>query len=214
LKKNDTAFICLKESFYREYDIPVLPFPVSQSTLSGSLDKEGITFPEFMDDLLEYLDDNPEEKVKYEPIVSRICFQAGVDEGRAGRYENAHRYLSVSHENSSPGNVSVIQAYAFYCLKTYKYEEAIFEYNIARVLTRIAKTFIPDIWVGLFIAYFSSGNEKIGRGILDGFMDMNNTLNPDEKKALYDKMLLMVNDKRLRERVMDLMESKLFYESS
>jgi hypothetical protein len=213
LNKKDTAFICLKESFYREYDIPVLPFPVSQSTLSGSLDKGGITFPEFMDDLIEYLDDNPEEKEKYEPILSRICFQAGLDEGRAGRYENAYRYLSVSLHICGLANISVIRSYAFYCLKTEKYEEAINDYNVARGFALLHRTFFLDIWIGLYIAYLSSGDEESGRGILDEFMKKNDTLNPDEKKSLYEKLVLMGNDKRLMDRVLDTMESKLSYES-
>ena len=147
------------------------------------------------------------------PTLSRICFQAGVDEGRAGRYENAHRYLAVSLICYLV-NISVIQAYAFYCLKTEKYEEAINEYDVLDYITRVNRTFFLDIWIGLYIAYFSSGNEESGRGILDELMKKNDTLNPDEKKALYDKLVLMVNDKRLKGSVMDLMESKLLYEPS
>jgi len=44
-------------------------------------------------------------------------------------------------------------------------------------------------------------------------MKKNDTLNPDEKKSLYEKLVLMGNDKRLMDRVLDTMESKLSYES-
>jgi hypothetical protein len=205
----DPTFICLKESIYREFEIPALPFPVNESTLTNSLEKGVITFPEFMDDLIEYLEDNPEENEKYRPILSRICFQAGVDEGRAGRFENAHRYLTVALDNSYFKNVSVLQAYAYSCLKVEKYEEAIKKYSLAKLFTGMDRTFIPEIWIGLIISYFSIGDEKSGGDVLEAYVDELNKLSRNTAAVMYDKLVMMIKDERVKNKVIAALETKL-----
>lgn len=194
----------LKDEFYEEYQIPKLPFPLRTEVLIDSVKGEGLQIPVMVDNLLEYLEEEPGELEKYGFTLTKLSFYAGRWASEEHKFEEAYKYLKVAQKHGSIKNISIIHSLALTCMMLKKNEEARDILFIGYSLTR-HQEFIPEIWMLLIVCEYQVGNVDRSIELIHEFFAAGNKRYPTSHAALFQDLNALMSIACKDERVLAVM---------
>ena len=151
------AFVTLADAFYEAYDVPPLPLPFTPAQIATLLPEGNVPFSVVADNLASFIEEFPQARGVYAPLMARVSFEAGIFEGREGRFAAARDYLRHAVQ-CAPDNLTVRGNLARAYLDLHDDEAALTEFTAVRGdLT--AEGFLPDVWLGGLTVL-----DRLGRG--------------------------------------------------
>jgi len=199
---NSFSFLTLKDEFYEEYKIPQLPFPLKTEAIADSLKEGGLPIPVIVDNLLDYLEEEPGELGNYQHTLTTLSYYAGTWEGQKRNYEAAYKYLKVAQEYGNVKNVSIIYSLGLTCMMLKKIKEAREVFFRGYAFTR-HQQFIPEIWMNLIVCDCMLGDVDAGIKLIHEFFEVGNRRYPTSHPALFQDLNSLVfvscKDARVRE---------------
>jgi len=199
------AFIMLKDEFYEEYNIPKLPIPFKVEGLGKSFEIGGMSFPQIVDNLMAFLEEEPAKLENYRVLLSTMSYYAGTGEMSKQQYEQAYKYLKISRRYGYIKNMSVIQDLGVVCLQLGKIEEARDVFFFGYAVTKNHE-FLPDIWMMLVICEYMVGNVEESIKLIHNYFAAGNKRYPTSHPALYQDLFTLVDVSCKDERVLKVME--------
>ena len=140
------AFVTLADAFYQTYEVPPLPVPFTPAEIASVLPAGQVPFTLVTDNLIAFLDEFPQARGVYAPLMARVAFEAGVFEGRGGRFAAARDYLQCSVD-FAPDNLTVRGSLARAHLDLRDDDAALVVFDYVRRAID-GDGFLPDIWLG------------------------------------------------------------------
>ncbi len=202
---NSFAFIMLKDEFYKEYNIPKLPIPFKVEGLGKSVEIGGMSFPQIVDNLMAFLEEEPAELEKYRFLLSTLSYYAGMGERSREQYEQAYKYLKISRKYGYVKNMSVIHSLGMVCLILGKFEEARDVFFFGYAVTKNHE-FLPEIWEGLVVSECLVGNVEGSIKLIHDYFAAGYKRYPTSHPALYHDLSVMVDLTCKDDRVLQVME--------
>ena len=199
------AFIMLKDEFYEEYNIPKLPIPFKVEGLGKSFEIGGMSFPQIVDNLMAFLEEEPAKLENYRVLLSTMSYYAGTGEMSKQQYEQAYKYLKISRRYGYIKNMSVIQSLGIVCVILEKYEEARDVFFFGYAVTK-NQEFLPDIWESLIVCEYMVGNVEKSIKLIHEFFAAGNKRYQTSHPALYQDLIFMVAAACKDERVLQVMK--------
>ncbi len=199
------AFIMLKDEFYDEYNIPKLPIPLKVERPGKSLETSGMSFPQMVDNLIAFLEEEPAEVENYRILLSTMSYYAGTGEISRQQWEQAYKYLKISRKYGYIKNMSVIEELGMVCLILEKYEEARDVFFFGYAVTKNHE-FLPEIWEGLVNSECLVGNVEGSIKLIHNYFAAGYKRYPTSHPALYHDLSVMVDVTCKDDRVLQVME--------
>jgi len=195
----------LKDEFYEEYNIPNLPIPLKVEGLGKSLETSGMSFPQMVDNLIAFLEEEPAELEKYRVLLSTMSYYAGTGEMSKQQYEQAYKYLKISRRYGHMKNMSVIQSLGMACIQLGRIEEARDVFFFGYAVTK-NQEFLVDIWELLIVCEYMVGNVEKSIKLIHEFFAAGNKRYPTSHHALCQDLIFVVASACKDDRVLQVME--------
>lgn len=133
-----------KPEMLNQYQLPNLPCPVRCDVLETILQKGPFDFSALADELSLYLNQNPDERERYNAMYARLSYLAGVNAGSIGDDNKALKYLRMSYD-AAPEDMSILRNYALALSKTGQLKKAVDLYE--KAVSMFPEGGIsPEIW--------------------------------------------------------------------
>ncbi len=151
------AFVTLADAFYQQYEVPPLPVPFTPAQIATVLPGGHVPFSLVADNVAAFLASYPQARAMYAPLMARVAFEAGIYEGREGRFAAARAYLERAVDHA-PDNLTVRGNLGRACLDTGDDGAAMDAFGFVRAALA-GDGFLPDVWLGGVAAL-----DRLGRG--------------------------------------------------
>jgi tetratricopeptide (TPR) repeat protein len=174
----------MKDSFYESFQVPKLPLPVYLSSPDELIRDGEIRFSVITDNLCRYLLENVDKEAEYQPMAARMAHEAGVYEGRQGRFEDANRYLKIAKQ-FQPLDLMIAADLARSYLDLNMHEAALDEFlGLIKVLG--TDGFSPEVWLSVAHIYFRIGKKRKARSMVNEYITKVREFYPEQVQEMLE----------------------------
>jgi hypothetical protein len=139
--------VMLSKSFYSQLQISSLPIPLPiEQSAETVIVKNKWSTSELLTNLRYYVLMNEDEFKEYSPILSRLAWEAALEEGVSGNRDRAEFYFTLA-KDVSRNYVSITINVARGYVQIGDRKKALEEFEKARDFIRRRNDFIPDVWL-------------------------------------------------------------------
>ncbi len=121
-------FFALAESVCKKLNLPPIPFPVRKGRDEIIFNPQGVALDLLLDELEQYLIENPKEKIFYKDAGSRLAAIEGIRLGEEGFPDLAAHYFELGLA-LDPDNLALRSNYALSLQSTDRKEEAMRQFR-------------------------------------------------------------------------------------
>lgn len=156
-------FFSLEESVCQKFYLPPIPFPIRLGREKEIFDSRGVALDLLLDELENYLIENPEERIFFKEAGSRLASIEGIRLGKEGFHDIAAHYFELGLA-LDPENLSLRSNYALSLQSAGRKEEAMRQYRF--LLQEPAVSIQPLIWILAARLFLDSGDPVTAYQIL------------------------------------------------
>jgi hypothetical protein len=184
--KDDWCMFIGKDELYEEYKIPKLPLPMKPDDLPSTLESGSIPIPLLVDNLIEYITENPEEREAYSPVIAGLAYQAGIAGNKPSERTGVVNYLRIAREYD-PLSLPVIIKYGYKCLEMKDYPAALKEFKYAESLDPSLRSLTQWSWLGMACCHFLMGEVEDGEEVVKTLINKTKALEISQEE-FHDSM--------------------------
>ena len=170
----NVQFYALAESVCQKLNFPPIPFPVRSGREKTIFNPQGVALDLLLDELENYLIENPNEKIFYKEAGSRLAAVEGIKLGKEGFPDLAAHYFELGLA-LDPDNLAIRSNYALSLQSAGRKEEAMRQYRY--LLQQPAISIQPLILILAARLFLDSGDPVTAHQILKhgaSFMPVDN----------------------------------------